>query len=396
MLAGGISQNIEKRIKPMLYRDLGRTGKKVSAIGLGCEHLDRKPYDVVAETIGAALETGINILDVFMPGQEVRENLRKALGARRKDVLIQGHIGSTDVGQQYDISRDMPTVKRYFEELLRAFGGYIDFGMLFFIDSEKDYHGVFETEFIDYALRLKEKGDIGHIGFSSHNPETAAKVVRTGLVESMLFSINLAFDMHPADQNVLSSLDNNFQGSLFQGIDPKRAELYRLCEQQGVGITVMKTLGAGKLLSKEHSPFQMPMTAAQCIHYALSRPAVASTLLGLQSRAQIEEAMSYFAASEQELDYMPILESASKDFRGSCVYCNHCRPCPADIDIAAVNKYLDIARLDTGNIPPSIRSHYQALDHHAEECIACGSCEGRCPFGVSIIQGMQEAARLFG
>ena len=97
-------------------------------------------------------------------GKSVRENIAKALGTRRKDVMIQGHIGSTDVNQQYDISRDLPTVKCYFEDMLRIFG-HIDFGMMFFIDSEDDYRGVFETGFADYVLKLKRDGDIGHIGF---------------------------------------------------------------------------------------------------------------------------------------------------------------------------------------------------------------------------------------
>lgn len=379
----------------MLYRNLGNTGCQAGIIGLGCEHLDGKPYEQVKDTIDAALENGVNLLDVFMPGREVRENLQKALGSRRKDVMIQGHIGSTDVGQQYDISRDLPTVQRYFEDLLRIFGGYIDFGMLFFIDSEEDYKGVFETGFIDYVRCLKEKGDIGHIGFSSHNPKTAARVVQTGLVETMLFSINLAFDLYPAEKYVLDSLSDGFQTGLFRGVDPQRAALYRLCEQRGVGITVMKTLGAGKLLSKEQTPFAKPMTVGQCLHYALTRPAVASALLGCQSRAEVENAMRYLTLSDEERDYSQILDSASKDFKGSCVYCNHCLPCPSQIDIAAVNKYLDIARLDESAIPPSIRSHYEHLDHHADACIACGSCEKRCPFGVPIIRNMEDATRLF-
>src|SRR5512133_1651505 len=106
----------------MRYREIGKTGKKASIIGLGCEHLDNKPYEQVQETIEAALECGINLLDIFMPGQEVRENIAKALGTRRRDVMIQGHIGSTNINQQYDISRDLPQVKRYFEDLLRIFG----------------------------------------------------------------------------------------------------------------------------------------------------------------------------------------------------------------------------------------------------------------------------------
>ena len=122
----------------MIYNELGKTGKKVSAIGLGCEHLDGKPYEQVKEVIDAAIENGINLFDVFMPGREVRENIAKALGSRRDQVMLQGHIGSTDIHEQYDVSRDLPSVKKYFEEMLGIFG-YIDFGMMFFIDSEEDY-----------------------------------------------------------------------------------------------------------------------------------------------------------------------------------------------------------------------------------------------------------------
>ena len=119
----------------MEYREIGKTGKRSSIIGLGCENLDGKPFEQVQDTVNAALECGINLFDVFMPGNEIRENIARALGSRRDQVMIQGHIGSTDIRQQYDISRDLPVVKKYFENLLRIFG-YIDFGMMFFIDSE--------------------------------------------------------------------------------------------------------------------------------------------------------------------------------------------------------------------------------------------------------------------
>ncbi len=68
----------------MIYRTLGKTGMEVSAIGLGCEHLDRKPYEQVRETIYEAFDHGVNIMDVFMPGREIREHIAKALGGKRK------------------------------------------------------------------------------------------------------------------------------------------------------------------------------------------------------------------------------------------------------------------------------------------------------------------------
>jgi predicted aldo/keto reductase-like oxidoreductase len=378
----------------MEYRKLGSTGKKVSAVGLGCEYLDGKPYTQAKETIEAALMSGVNILDVFMPGEEVRSNIAKALGNRRKDVMIQGHIGATNINQQYDISRDMPTVKKFFEEMLRIFG-YIDFGMMFFIDGEHDYKNVFETEFIDYVQKLKQNGDILHIGFSSHNPVTALKVIETGVPEMMMFSVNPACDMLPAGEYVFDHNEKGFGADLFRGIDPVRGELYKLCERKQVGITVMKAFGGGKLLSPEQTPYAKPMTVPQCIHYALSRPAVASVLPGCKTAAEVDEVQRYFRLDEAEKDYSEVLNSVKNDFWGSCVYCGHCQPCPSEIDIAAVNKYLDIARLDKENVPPSVLSHYRNLPHRADECIQCGSCEARCPFGVPIIKNMEEAPVYF-
>ena len=380
----------------MEYRELGNTGRRVSVIGLGCEHLDHKPYAQVKETIDAALSYGVNILDVFMPGKEIRENIANALGSRRGDVMIQGHVGSTDVNQSYDISRDLPTIQRYFEDLLRIFGGYIDFGMMFFVDSEKDYQSIFETGFADYVAGLKSKGSIGHIGFSSHNPETAARVINTGLPELMLFSVNPAFDMLPSEEYTLKHFDKGFAPELFRGIDPKRAELYKLCSRKQIGITVMKSLGAGKLLSAEQTPFAAPLSVAQCIHYALSRPSVASVLTGCKTAAEVEDAMAYFKLDDAQKDYSAILSAIRNDFRGSCVYCSHCQPCPAEIDIAALNQCLDIARLDPAHIPPALVSRYAALSRRGSDCSACGSCEARCPFGVPVIENMKQAASWFG
>jgi predicted aldo/keto reductase-like oxidoreductase len=119
---------------------------------------------------------------------------------------------------------------------------------------------------------------------------------------------------------------------------------------------------------------------------------VASVLPGCQTAAQMRELLSYLQAADAEKDYAETLSSIRNDFRGNCVYCSHCQPCPVNIDIAAVHKYLDIARLDKTNIPPSVKSHYQSLN--TAPCVECGQCEKRCPFGVEIIKHVKEAAEL--
>jgi len=135
------------------------------------------------------------------------------------------------------------------------------------------------------------------------------------------------------------------------------------------------------------------LTVHQCTHYALSRPAVASVLPGCQTAEEMRQIVAYCEATDAEKDYAEVLATVRNDFRGNCVYCSHCQPCPVQIDIAAVHKYLDIARLTPDAVPPSIKSHYKSLG--SAPCIECGHCEKRCPFGVTIIDNIKEAERLF-
>ncbi len=380
----------------MIYRPIAKTGMSASVIGLGAEHLDNKPFGVVDEVIGAALEHGVNIIDVFMPGTPVRENIAKALGKRRGEVLIQGHIGSVDIREQYDCTRDVTACEKYFTEMLRIFGGYIDLGMMFFIDTPEDYSGAFDTGYIDYVRRLKKEGKIRAIGASSHNPETAMKLVNTGIIDLLMFSVNIAYDMLPPDVYIIDVLEEGLSGSVLSGIDPKRARLYELCESKGVAITTMKTLGAGKLISADFSPFGTPLSVGQCIHYALTRPAVVSTLIGCQTRGEVEEAVRYLDMTEAERDYSRALRGLKGTLSQKCMYCNHCQPCTADIDIAAVTRLLDLALLDENNISAELRGRYASLAHGASECAECGACEERCPFGVQVIGNMRGAAKIFG
>ena len=123
---------------------------------------------------------------------------------------------------------------------------------------------------------------------------------------------------------------------------------------------------------------------------------MASVLIGCATEAQVLEAVGYLGASEEERDYSAVIREYQGSMRGSCVYCSHCLPCQSQIDIASVNKYLDIALLDEKNIPPATAAHYRALEHHGSECIDCGSCEERCPFAVPVARNMHKAATLFG
>ena len=77
------------------------------------------------------------------------------------------------------------------------------------------------------------------------------------------------------------------------------------------------------------------------------------------------------------------------------MYCGHCAPCPKNIDVAMVTKFLNLCKAQ-GTVPETVREHYKVLGHHASECVGCGACEKRCPFGVNVRDNMSAAAKLFG
>ena len=230
---------------------------------------------------------------------------------------------------------------------------------------------------------------------STHNPDVARLAAQSGKIEMILFSINPAFDMLPATEDLNTYFREQYEDGL-GNIAPERAELYRICEQENVGITVMKGYAGGRLFSAAASPFGVALTPVQCLHYALTRPAVASVMVGCETPAHVDAAVAYETATADEKDYASVLASAPRNaYFGQCTYCGHCAPCPAGIDVAMVNKLYDLAVMQP-EVPVTIQAHYAALRATASHCIACGGCESRCPFGVPVIVRMQKTASLLG
>ncbi len=380
----------------MIYRTLGRTGLSVGVIGLGGEWFNGKSQDVVSDVINSALNNGVNYLDVFMPQETTRRAIGVALAGRRSEMLIQGHLCTVMHEDQYERTRDIEKVKASFEALLTELKtDYIDVGMIHYIDTFEDYDTVFNGEIIQYALELKKRKIIRHLGISSHNPLVALKAVESGLIDVLMFSINAAYDLESSEADIFEVMEYKNLQSEEWTIDPARAQLYKSCEQLGVGITVMKALGAGTLLKADSSPFGCAMSVNQCCHYCLTRPAVTSVLIGCASVEELHEALKYCTATAEELDYTGVFTHANKvKMTGRCMYCNHCQPCPAGIDIAAVTKFLDLAR-DQVEIPETVIQHYRALTKSAQDCIMCGKCEANCPFEVKIRDNMKKARELF-
>jgi predicted aldo/keto reductase-like oxidoreductase len=113
---------------------------------------------------------------------------------------------------------------------------------------------------------------------------------------------------------------------------------------------------------------------------------------GIASLAELEAALAFTTATDEEKDFALALADFQEYVSGECVYCNHCLPCPEEIDIGLISRLLDVA----GDEPsPAVWAEYTALPAKASACTDCGACVKRCPFGVDVVGRIRQAAGLF-
>lgn len=381
----------------MEYRELGRTGIKVSVIALGCEGFVANEGALTEQLLNAAEQGGINCIDLYAPQPEMRSRLGKWLRGRRGKFVLQAHLCTVWQEGQYKRTRDIGEVKASFEDLLtRLATDYIDIGMIHYVDSLEDWEAVAGGPGMAYAREMQAQGKIRYIGLSSHNPAAAMQAVQSGLIDVLMFSVNPCYDLQPANEDCYALWDGKNYDRKLVNMDPEREALYETCSRLGVAITVMKAFGGGDLLDEELSPAGKALTINQCLHYALTRPGVAAVMSGAHTVDELEKCLEYTTAADVEKDYAAAFAALPKiSWEGHCMYCGHCAPCPQGIDVAAVTKFLNLTKAQN-SVPETVREHYAALRHHAGECVKCGACEKRCPFKVTVIQNMQEAVKVFG
>lgn len=360
----------------MEYRQLphGAPHERFSVLGLGMGGIQNAPAEEIEAVIRKAIAHGVNFFDLCTGGN-VYAPIGRAIRPHRERVFVQVHFGAvySEAGE-YGWSRDFETIRKTFLWELDALGtDYVDFGFLHCVDELGDYETLIRIGLVDYLKELKAKGIVRHIGFSSHTPAVANRILDDGFVDMMMFSLNPAYDFEKGDEYGVGSVH-------------ERYDLFRRCEREGVGISVMKPFFAGRLLTAEQSPFGTALTHAQCLQYALDRPGVLVAVPGVQSLAHLDQLLHFLTATDAERDYSVIGSFKADAVAGTCVYCSHCQPCPAGIDIGLVNKYYDLARAGD----EMAANHYTKLSVKADACLHCGHCERRCPFGVKQIERMLE------
>ena len=362
----------------MEYRINRKTGDKISVLGMGTSYISEASEKDAVEALLFAHENGINYADLATAGVKTFGYYGKAFAGCRRDMYYQVHFGANYETGEYGWTTNLDKVKSQVEWMLGELKtDYVDYGFIHCLDSESDWQEYQENGVLDYLLEMKKQGVVRHIGLSTHTPEVANLVLNSGLVEQMMFSINLGYDYR--------------HGEYAKGSTDERVKLYQRCEAEGIGITVMKPFSGGQLLEDKTSPFGKALTESQCIQYALDKPGVLTVLPGIRNVEDVKKLLGFFESSPEERDYSVLGTFTPKEALGACVYCNHCQPCPAGLNVGLMNKYYDLAVAgDT-----MAANHYEKLTKHAVDCVKCGHCDSRCPFKVKQSERMQVIAEYF-
>ena len=370
----------------MEYRKLGRTGLDVGVIGLGGDYLHGQPRETVVSVVHQALEHGVNYIDMPLAFPEYRDNFGAALRGQRERVILTGHLGSTVKDGQYCKSRNAKKSEEFFHDCLARLGtDYVDVLLLHNFNTFKDLDSVMKPRgLMELAHRLQQEGKARFIGISAHDIALVTKAVESGQIDVVMFPINLIGNAMPG-----------------------RKELLSLCARRGVGVVAMKPYGGGKLLQHKgtfraaryqtggesfKARITPGITPARCISYVLAQVGVSTTVVGVKDEAELAAALHTLDATDAERDFGAVVAGFGRYVEGECVYCNHCLPCPAVIDIGQVSRLVDVAE---GSVAEELRMAYGALPVKASACTECGACVERCPFGVDAISKMRQAVALF-
>lgn len=363
----------------MEYRKLPHGEEKISILGLGTSSIGMASERDIEQTVAYAVEQGVNYFDMASADAKPFAAYGRALEGCRKQVYLQVHFGADYHTGKYGWTVKLDDIKRSVEwQLKNLRTDYIDFGFVHCIDEMCDLERIMENGVLDYIEQMKRQGVVHHMGLSSHTPALVNRVLDQYEMDMVMFSINPGYDYRHGDY-AIGSVD-------------ERMALYRRCEAQGVGISVMKAFSGGQLLDAKTSPFRQALTEYQCIQYALDKPGVLTVLPGVRGKQDVQRILGFLNASAQERDYSILGNFTPQGAEGVCVYCNHCQPCPAGLDVGLINKYYDLSMagdaLATG--------HYEKLEKQASACTGCGHCNRRCPFQVDQVQRMKKIQAYFG
>lgn len=361
----------------MIYKEYGKTGKKVSAVGFGGMRFDLdKSMEENADLVRYANSKGINYFDTA-PGY-CNDKSEEIFGVAFKDMPGDFYVSTKGMPQTYD------TADKAYEAVktsIRRMGvKKINFYHIWCIRQMEHYElamkpgGQYEG-----LLRAKEEGLIDHIVLSSHQTGDGVKaILEDGKIEGVLLGVNIL----------------NF---------PYRWSGVEAAKEMGYGIVAMNPLSGGAIPQHEEElkflADEGGTATEAALRFVISAPQISVALNGFTTKEHIDmackiadEAIPY---TKDEID--AIADKIGNSMNEACTGCGYCDQCPEGI---AIPSFMQV--YNEKHVFHKTDEQMTSLMNNAynwgilvgkqgthSKCIECGICEVECTQHLPIIERLK-------
>ncbi len=312
---------------------LGKTELLVTKNGFGALPVQRVNMETAVHILRKAYDNGINYFDTARAYSDSEEKIGNALADVRENIIISTKtMARTVEGFWADLEMSLEKMKTDYVDIYQ-------FHNPPFCPKPGDGSGLYEA-----MLEAKAQGKVRHIGITSHSLAIAEEAVKSGLYETLQFPFSyLASD--------------------------KEEALVHLCKEKDVGFICMKALAGGLITRSD-------------VAYAYLAQFPVAPIWGIQKENELDEFLSYNenppVLTEDRLAY---IEKEKQELAGEfCRGCGYCMPCPVGIEINNCARMSLLLRRSPA--AGHLSEAGQAKMKKIEDCIECGQCAAKCPYGL--------------
>ena len=334
----------------MEYHVLGKTGLKVSMMGLGGIPIQRIDAAGTRILIEKLVENGINYIDTARGYSVSEQYLGEALdGLRDKFILATKSMALTKDNMAKDVDISLKNMRTDYIDLYQFHNPSL-------VQLEQIIAPGGALEALQEA---KTAGKIGHIGLTTHSAKVFEKALEFDWVETVMFPYNL--------------------------VETHGEELIQKCSEKNVGFIAMKPLAGGAI--------EDPTLA---LRYISKNAGVSVVIPGMAEISELDQNLAAVndtaPLSGSELEKIDMIrKQLGTQF---CRRCGYCAPCTVGIVIP--NMFVFEGYLERYGLADWARGRYNAQAKTASDCIECGVCETRCPYQLPIREMLKHTAKSFG
>lgn len=334
----------------MEYTILGKTGLRISKVGLGGIPIQKVDAAAVRSLLEKLAENGVNYIDTARGYTVSEQYLGEALeGMRDKFVVATKSMARTKEAMAKDIEISLGNLKTDYIDLYQVHN-----------PAPADLEAVIAPGgALEALLEAKEAGKIHHLGVTAHFTSVFERALELDWVETIMFPYNI--------------------------VETQGEELMNCCTRQNIGFICMKPLAGGALEN-----------AALALRFIAQNPDVSVVIPGMYDVKEVQQNVAAVndkspLTDKEQGEIGTIRETLGTQF---CRRCNYCQPCTAGINISGA--FLFEGYLRRYGLADWARDRYAAMPKKAGDCVGCGACETRCPYQLPIREMLARCKEAFG